>query len=153
MFNNIKKIRDDLELTQREMADIMGVSKSSFNYYETGEHFIPLKRLNDFCNIFGVSMDFASGLTNVYIKVDKKYELDREIIKTRFKQVRLDNNVTQVELAKLLNTCQSNISSYESGNTLILTVFIYNFARHFNVSLDYLTGRSDNPEIIKKKKK
>ena len=92
-------------------------------------------------------------LTNYYTKIDKKYELDREIIRTRFKQVRLDNNVTQVELAKLLNTCQSNISSYESGNTLILTVFIYNFARHFNVSLDYLTGRSDNPEIIKKKKK
>ena len=40
MFNNIKKIREDLELSQREMAEIMGVSKSSFNYYETGEQFI-----------------------------------------------------------------------------------------------------------------
>ncbi len=151
MFYNMKRIREGLELSQREMGEILGVSKSSYNYFETGEHFIPLKHLNNFCNIFGVSMDYVVGFTNINVKPEKEYQLDNEIIRTRFREVRLKNGFKQTELAKLLNTCQSNISSYESGTTMALTVFLYNLAKLCNVSLDYLAGRSDDP-IIKKKK-
>ena len=151
MFENLKKIREENELSQRSMAKKLNISKSSYNYFETGEHIIPLKHLNNFCNIFNVTMDYLCGLTTINIKPQKVYELNRELICERLRKVRLKNNLKQYELAKILNTSQSNISSYENNRSLILTAFVYNFAKHFNVSLDYLTGRSDNIKIITKR--
>ncbi len=150
MFYNLKRIRESYDLTQREMAKLLKISKSSYNYFETGEYIIPLKHLNTFCNLFHVSMDYVCGLTDVNIHGNKKYKLNNKVIGQKLKKIRLKNKLTQIELAKLLNTSQSNISSYESGKTLILTAFIFNFAKIFDVSLDYLTGRSPNIKIIKK---
>lgn len=150
MFYNLKRIRESYDLTQREMAKLLKISKSSYNYFETGEHIIPLKHLNTFCNLFHVSMDYVCGLTDVNIHSNKKYKLNNKVIGQKLKKIRLKKKLTQIELAKLLNTSQSNISSYESGKTLILTAFIFNFAKIFDVSLDYLTGRSPNIKIIKK---
>ena len=144
MFYNLKRIRELYDLTQREMAKILKISKSSYNYFETGEHIIPLKHLNNFCNIFHVSMDYVCGLTNININSTKRYKLKSKEIGERLKKIRLQNNLTQKELAKILNTSQSNISSYESGKTLILTAFLYNYAKYFNVSIDYLIGRNNN---------
>lgn len=143
MFYDLKKIRESYELTQREMAKILKISKSSYNYFETGEHIIPLKHLNNFCNTFHVTMDYVCKLTNNYTIETKKYKLKPKEIGKRLKQLRLKNKLTQKELAKILNTTQSNISSYESGKTLILTAFLYNYAKHFNISIDYLVGRSN----------
>ena len=150
MFYNLKKVRESYDLTQRDMAKLLKVSKSSYNYFETGEHIIPLKHLNNFCNTFQVSMDYVCGLTKVNVKSTKKYKLNSKVIGLNLKKIRLKNELTQSDIANILNTSQSNISSYESGKTLILTAFIYSFAKHFNVSLDYLTNRS-NDILIKKK--
>ena len=35
----------------------------------------------------------------------------------------------------------------ENGKTLILTAFLYNYARHFDISLDYLTGRYNKTNV------
>lgn len=150
MFYNLKKVRESYDLTQRDMAKLLKVSKSSYNYFETGKHIIPLKHLNNFCNTFQVSMDYVCGLTKVNVKSTKKYKLNSKVIGLNLKKIRLKNKLTQSDIANILNTSQSNISSYESGKTLILTAFIYSFAKHFNVSLDYLTNRS-NDILIKKK--
>ena len=151
MIYNLKRVRESYELTQREMAKVLGISKSSYNYFETGEQIIPLKHLNNFCNKFHVTMDYLSGLTNVNCHITKKFKLDSKLVGSRIKLVRKKRNLTQEELAKILNTSQSNISSYESGKTLMLTAFIYNLAKEFDISLDYLTGRSDIIKIMKKK--
>ena len=147
MFGNIKKIREYYELTQREIAKILNISKSSYNYFETGEHIIPLKHLNHFCNVFHLSMDYVCGLTNINTPVLKKYKLNQKEIGKKIKEIRQKNNLTQKEIAKILNTSQSNISAYESGKTLILTAFLYNYAKYFDISIDYLTGRSKVPNI------
>lgn len=150
MFCNLKRIRESYDLTQREMAKLLNISKSSYNYFETGEQIIPLKHLNNFCNTFHVSMDYVCGLTKINTKVNKKYRLNKVTIGLNLKKIRLKNKLTQKELAKILNTTQSNISAYENGKTLILTAFIFSFARYFKVSLDYLTNRSDSINIQKK---
>lgn len=153
MFKNLKKIREYNDLSQREMAKLLNISKTSYNYYETGEHIIPLKHLNNFCNIFHTSMDYVCGLSNTNIKDNNKYKLDSKIIGMNLKKIRIKNNLTQKDIAMLLNTSQSNISSYENGKTLIITAFIYTFAKKLNVSLDYLTNRTNVITIQKKNKK
>ncbi|MBE6691187.1 MAG: helix-turn-helix transcriptional regulator [Ruminococcaceae bacterium] len=65
----------------------------------------------------------------------------------RLKELRKQRGISQLKLAMDLNMNQNSISRYETGereadyNTLIL------FADYFNVSIDYLLGRTDNPKI------
>ena len=61
----------------------------------------------------------------------------------RLQQLRKQKNLSQLQLAMALNMNQNSISRYETGEreadykTLIL------FADYFNVSIDYLVGRTD----------
>ncbi len=150
MFSNLKKIREEHELSQRKMAQILKISKSSYNYYETGEYIISLKNLNNFCNRFHVSMNYVTGLTDINVEVHKRYKLNPKLIGMRLKKLRLKLKMTQVEMANYLNTSQSNISAYENGKNIVLTAFVYTLAKDFNISLDYLSGRSNTIKIQKK---
>lgn len=64
----------------------------------------------------------------------------------RLRELRKQQNITQLKLAMDLGLNQNAISRYETGEreadykTLIL------LADYFNVSIDYLLERTDNPE-------
>lgn len=139
----IKDLREEYDLTQLKMSEIMNVSKSNYARWETNESIIPLKHLNNLCNYFNVSMDYITGLSKGknYIIINKK--LNKELIGKRLKEFRENNNLTQEELAKQINTSHSTISAYESGKTMLLTAFAYDICKKYNISLDYLCGRTD----------
>lgn len=143
MTVRFRLIREKNELTQKRLANILGISKTNYNYFENEERFIPLKHLNNYCNEFNVSMDYLYGLTDVNVVCKNKVILDKKIIGERIKKVRTDHYLTQKQLADLINTSQSTICSYEKGDTLILTSFLIELCKRLDVSMDYITGRSN----------
>ena len=136
------EIREDNSLSQRDLASILNVSKSTYARWETQEQIIPLNRLVNYCNYFKVSMDYALNLSN-----ENKYKkpinsLDRKLIGNNIKLIRKKFSLTQQNLADLLNTSHSTISAYEAGKTLILTIFAYQICLKYNISLDWLCGNN-----------
>ena len=105
----LKDIREELEISQQEIAKTLNVSRQNYSFWETGYKFIPLKHLNNFCNIYKCSMDYILKLSdnNNYIF----YNLDKKKIGKIIKEIRANNNLTQVELANFLNTTHSTISA------------------------------------------
>ena len=67
----------------------------------------------------------------------------------RLKELRKKRHISQVRLAVELNTFQNNISRYENLEHEADYQMLINIADFFNVSLDYLFGRTDNPKINK----
>ncbi len=63
----------------------------------------------------------------------------------RLKELRQKNNLTQFQLAEILNLSISSITMYENGRRLPDIPTIINIAKYFNVSVDYLIGNSDIP--------
>ena len=63
MFQRLKDTREDLDLMQQEMADLLNVSQSCYSRWETGKELIPLRKLVDFCNITNHSLDYVTGLS------------------------------------------------------------------------------------------
>lgn len=144
----LNEIREKHDLSQRKTAIKLKISKSYYNYFESGERIIPLPRLNDFCNLFHVDFDFALGLTNHNIMTKELKTLDKKLIGERIKEIRKKNKLTQNALAKILHTSQSTISSYESGNTIILTAFLYEMCYKLNVSMNYIVGKTNTIKTI-----
>jgi len=61
----------------------------------------------------------------------------------RIKEIREDHSYTQQKVANLLNVGQRTYCDYESGKTRIPIDSIIILARHYNVSMDYITGVSN----------
>lgn len=143
IFEKIRELRENSELTQRDIAKILNVSKSTYNRWETGEAFIPLHHLNELCIYYNISMDYIIGLSEKKTANSYYTTLNKNVIGKRLLDFRNENKISQNDLAKLLNTSHSTISAYEHGKTLLLTVFAYQISTKFNISLDWLCGRSD----------
>ena len=144
----LRAIRENLEITQKDIAKKLKVTPAYYNFLENGKRVIPLEHLNKFCNAYKVSADYVLGLSKYNIYPSKKYRLNRKLVGKRIRLIREKNNYTQQKLADFLNTTQSTISFYEKGETIILTVFLYAMCEKFNVSIDYMMGRS-NTKMIK----
>ena len=65
----------------------------------------------------------------------------------RLKYLRQKRGISQLKLAMDLNMNQNSISRYESGQREADYQTLIKFADYFNVSIDYLLGRTENPEI------
>lgn len=64
----------------------------------------------------------------------------------RLKQLRKQQNITQLKLAMDLGLNQNAISRYETGEREADYKTLIRLADYFNVSIDYLLERTDNPE-------
>ena len=64
----------------------------------------------------------------------------------RLRELRTDKNIMQKTVAELLSMVPRNYQRYETGEVDPPTSKAITLADYFNVSLDYLVGRSDNPE-------
>lgn len=61
----------------------------------------------------------------------------------RLKELREKNNISQLKLAIDLNLTQNSISRYENEQREADYKTLVAFADYFNVSIDYLLGRTD----------
>ena len=66
----------------------------------------------------------------------------------RIKDLRIDHDKSQAEIAKIIGTSQSYYAQYESGKRSIPFERVITLARYYNVSLDYIAGFVDTPRKI-----
>ncbi|MBS4931767.1 MAG: helix-turn-helix transcriptional regulator [Clostridiales bacterium] len=64
----------------------------------------------------------------------------------RLKQLRIDKGITQKQIAEILGITVSGYQYYEHGKREISIKALTTLADYFDVSTDYLLGRSDDPK-------
>lgn len=69
------------------------------------------------------------------------------IMTLKIKDLREDSDLTQAQIAKILMCDQSLYSKYERGEREIPLRFLITLSDYYNVSLDYLAGRTKKKEI------
>lgn len=67
----------------------------------------------------------------------------------RIRDMREDSDLTQADVANLLGISQTVYSRYERGFQTIPLEHLIKLADHYNVSIDYLIGRTQEPLIRK----
>jgi len=71
---------------------------------------------------------------------------DRKLFSERVKYIRKEKKLSQQDVGEGIGASLKLISAVERGNKLLSMETLISLADYFNVSLDYLAGRSDNPE-------
>ena len=142
IVKNLRYARENLELKQKEVAEILGVTYSTVSGWETGKDTITLRKLIEFANKFNLSLDYLFGLKDY----NEKYEplkIDLKVIGKNLKNIRIKNKKTQSAVAKVLNTSQSAYAHYENAIYLIPTNFLFSLSKLYkNFSIDLILGRN-----------
>lgn len=139
--NKIKDLRDELEITQAEVANQLGCTRSAYSLWEINKNTIPLYYLNKLANILNVNIDYLVDLSNDKNIDFNKNDIDRIELGKRIKLARKSINYTQEKLASKLNTTHSVISAYESGKTAVPTLFMIEIAKITNKSLNWFLNK------------
>lgn len=63
------------------------------------------------------------------------------------KNIRIKNGDNQYKTSTIIKVDQSNYSKYELGKFLIQTYPLVDFAKHYNVSVDWLCGKTKDSVI------
>lgn len=69
-----------------------------------------------------------------------------QIIGERLRALRKENKLTQIQMAEILQVQQSRINRYETGASTPPAETFIQYADFFDVSMDYLYGRCDEPQ-------
>ena len=67
----------------------------------------------------------------------------------RIRAMREDHDLTQTDIAKLLNASQTVYSRYERAERTLPTEMHYTHALYYKISADYLLGLTDEPKALK----
>lgn len=59
----IRDLREDADLTQTEVAQILGTSQTMYARYERGANEMPIRHLLTLCDLYKVSADYILGRT------------------------------------------------------------------------------------------
>lgn len=146
--NNLRFCREELGMTQKELGYVFGVTDSAVRSWETAHDTIPLPKLIKFCNMYNFSLDFAVGLNRKNIEYGK-FKTDKVKIGKKLKELRKSLNLSQQELADDCKISQTTYSGYETGHYLISTHNLYYICKTYNISMDYIVGRTNNKQIKK----
>lgn len=61
--NRIRDLREDADLSQKELAQLLGVHQTTYSDYELGRLNIPVSALHTLADHYGVSVDYLLGRT------------------------------------------------------------------------------------------
>ncbi|MBQ1994720.1 MAG: helix-turn-helix transcriptional regulator, partial [Clostridia bacterium] len=58
----LKALREDRDLSQKEIAEYLGTTQQVYSRYETGINEIPVRQIIKLCKLYGVSADYILGI-------------------------------------------------------------------------------------------
>ena len=64
MYRRIRDLREDNDLTQKQIAEMLGMSQTGYSKCETGENDIPTHILIKLADLYKTSTDYILGRTN-----------------------------------------------------------------------------------------
>jgi len=144
IFERLKERRNYEGYTQANIANILNVQRATYAGWESGKDIMPLRQLYKIANNYQVSLDYLTGLSENEQKViGKSKTINIENVANHLKEFRTSKHLTQADIAKALQTTQSNIHKYETGKCLITTMYAIEFSKHYNYSLDKLLDREE----------
>lgn len=143
--NIYKKARQAIGLTQAEVSQYLHINRSAISKWESGSSIPDPALLPKIAKLYNVTTDYLLGLDNSVF--DKNINTNNTIL--RLKELRLSRGIkTQKEMAKLLGVAYNTYNYWENEQFQLDYKNLIRIADYFNVSIDYLLGRSESSAVV-----
>ena len=119
IMNNLKKLRKEKNISQKEIAHDFKISQNGYSQYENEIRSIPVFLLIKLAAYFNTSIDYILGLTTEVEKYPDSKIIPTSYTVNRLKEIREDRDLNQQSVAQLLKMSRSGYSAYETGSNII----------------------------------
>lgn len=75
MYERIRSLREDKDLTQKQIGKLLNMSQTGYNQYEIGKNDIPTRVLIELSEFYNTSVDYLLGLTDEQKPYPKKKKI------------------------------------------------------------------------------
>lgn len=63
-YQRLRDLREDKDMPQKDIAQLLGITTQQYSLYETGKREIPFHHVITLAKFYNVSLDYIAGLTN-----------------------------------------------------------------------------------------
>ena len=162
---NMADMRSKFNLTQKDIAQVVGVNVSTYKHYELGDRCTPLAVIRDLANFYKISTDYffenmpelstkeeleisrrafevsqnksqmIGDIRNFAEGMSKLEEKVQARARLRVKKYRLDNKKSQQEVADYLGIDISTYNKYEKGSRKLNNEVVRKIAEYYNIKV------------------
>ena len=130
--NRIGVLIENSGKTLKDISEEIGINYETLSAYKRQTRYPKKENAKKLADYFGVSLPYLLG-----IEQESAFEDPQG---NRLKSLRIEKGLTQSEVAKILNTNQSQYGKYENGKTNLSIENAKKLADYFGVSVAYLLG-------------
>ncbi len=69
-YKRLKDLREDMDMTQADVARVLNTAREQYNKYELGRQEIPFHHVITLAKLYNVSIDYIAGLEDVPRKIN-----------------------------------------------------------------------------------
>ena len=162
---NMADMRNKFNLTQKEVAQVVGVNVSTYKHYELGDRATPLSVIRDLATLYKIStnyffenmpelsreeefeirryaFDLAQNkqqyIGDIRYFAEEMAKLEEKIqarARLRVRQYRLENKKSQQEVANFLGIDISTYNKYEKGSRKLNNEVVRKIAEYYNIKV------------------
>lgn len=162
---NMADMRNKFNLTQKEVAQVVGVNVSTYKHYELGDRATPLSVIRDLATLYKIStnyffenmpelsreeefeirryaFDLAQNkqqyIGDIRYFAEEMAKLEEKIqarARLRVRQYRLDNKKSQQDVANFLGIDISTYNKYEKGSRKLNNEVVRKIAEYYNIKV------------------
>ena len=63
-YQKVRDIREDFDLSQQQVADILGITRQQYQLYESGKREMPVHHFITLAEYYNVTIDYLAGRDN-----------------------------------------------------------------------------------------
>ena len=148
----LKFFRQEKGYTQKELADILNLSKNSVCEWEKGRCEPNIETLKALSKIFDTDLnDLIGNEENVSTVRDVSLLKNTSVHSkmNKLKLLRKERGLTLQEMADILNVSRGSYNYYELGKTEPSINILFQLSDFFGVSIDYLLGHSESSPTVR----
>ncbi|HGA3152427.1 TPA: helix-turn-helix domain-containing protein [Streptococcus agalactiae] len=146
LTNFPQKLREERKkrgYTQEEMAKLLAIGQSAYAKWENGRTEPTLDNIIKLANILDVTVDYLLGRSDNFSNTIVLSKNNMKSFSKRLKELRLEKNQTQQQLADELGVNRVNVTRWEKGNTEPSFSKLIELSKLLNTTPNYLLGVSD----------
>lgn len=136
MCNRLKELMELRGLTQKQMADVLGIDQGSVSLYSSNRRKLPTRHIDVLVDIYGINRYWLIGESNV-----SPFCI---MSNNRLKDLMRLVDLKQEDIADLLGVHQSYISQIVSNKKRLLPKYVDILVEKYNINRDWLLGVEDS---------
>ncbi len=136
--NKLVMLRDVLEITQAELAYVLGISSYILEQYETGKKPLYEDVVSELCTLYGVNSLWLLGdAKNIFLDSEEFYMAEQSR-SDRLYEIRKSLKITEHDMAKMLKCSVQDIEDYESDKKQMSESTLIAISKALDIRLEWL---------------